>query len=440
MTPTSEAPARGPRSGDPGAVDPDYPIDPVPREARKSLLSLTVILLGFTFFTPTMLAGAQIGVSFDLGGLLAVLAIGSLALGLYVAVLGFIGARTGLTTVVMSRYALGNKGSKLASLLLGGTQVGWYGVAVAALADLTAQALGWQGYEAWIMVVGGALMGLTAYYGYRGMYALSIVSVPLMFVLAFWVVNRSLQEVGGWSGLAGRDGTGELAVAAAVTIVVGTFASGGTQAPNWTRFARSGNHAFSAALVAFLVGNGLMLFFGAIGAIAFDQPDFVLVLYQLGLIGWGLLLLVGNLWTTNDNAAYAFGVAGAEIFDSRSKRPFVVGGVVIGTLLGITGIGDSLIAYLLWLGIIIPPLGGVIIGDWLVNWRRGMPAPAGYPFRAVRWGNIGAYVGGAFIAWGTGELGWGIPPVNGVLAAVALVVVLSRLVRDVPSVGEPARV
>jgi cytosine permease len=218
MTPTSEAPARGPRSGDPGAVDSDYPIDPVPREARKSLLSLTVILLGFTFFTPTMLAGAQIGVSFDLGGLLAVLAIGSLALGLYVAVLGFIGARTGLTTVVMSRYALGNKGSKLASLLLGGTQVGWYGVAVAALADLTAQALGWQGYEAWIMVVGGALMGLTAYYGYRGMYALSIVSVPLMFVLAFWVVNRSLQEVGGWSGLAGRDGTGELAVAAAVTI------------------------------------------------------------------------------------------------------------------------------------------------------------------------------------------------------------------------------
>ena len=42
-------------------IDPDYPVTPVPRHARKSFVSLAIVLLGFTVFTPTMLAGAQLG-------------------------------------------------------------------------------------------------------------------------------------------------------------------------------------------------------------------------------------------------------------------------------------------------------------------------------------------------------------------------------------------
>ena len=109
-------------------IDPDYPLTIVPRAARKSLLSLSIVLLGFTVFTPTMLAGAGIAPSFGFGQFLLVATLGSLVLGIYVSAIGGIGARTGLTTVVMSRYAFGDRGSKLVSLLLGGTQIGWYGV------------------------------------------------------------------------------------------------------------------------------------------------------------------------------------------------------------------------------------------------------------------------------------------------------------------------
>ena len=185
-------------------VDPDYPVTPVPRHARKSFVSLAVVLLGFTVFTPTMLAGAQLGAAFSLSELVQVILLGSLVLGVYVAVLGFIGARTGLTTVVMSRYVLGQRGAKLASLLLGGTQIGWYGVVIGTIGDLTAQALEWESYpsRAAVMVVASALMCLTACYGYRGMFWVSAISTPLILVLAFWVLLRSLEEVGGWSGLA----------------------------------------------------------------------------------------------------------------------------------------------------------------------------------------------------------------------------------------------
>ncbi|MCZ2804595.1 cytosine permease [Modestobacter sp. VKM Ac-2983] len=415
------------------AVDPDYPIDPVPTSARRSLFSLSIVLLGFTFFTPTMLAGAQIGAAFPATSLIWVLLLGSAVLGVYVGVIGGIGARTGLTTVMMCRYTLGTRGAKLASLLLGGTQVGWYGVTVATLAQLTASALGWEGRgpEVALMVVGGAVMGATAYFGYKGMYALSLVSVPLLLALAGWVTWRSLEEVGGWSGLTAIVPAETMTVAVAVTIVVGTFASGGTQAPNWTRFARTPSAGFWACLIAFLLGQLLMLGFGAIGAVAFGEGDFVLVLYQLGLVGWGLVFLVANLWTTNDNTAYNFGVAGAEIANSRSKKPFVVGGVVLGTLLAVTGIYDNLIDYLVWLGILVPPLGGVVIGDFLARWRGGMTgATALLP--GVEWRNLAVYVVASLAAWASNEAGWGIPPVIGVVVAVVGVLAVQRGRRPAP--------
>lgn len=424
---------------DRGHVDPDYPIEPVPAHARKSLFSLSIVLLGFTFFTPTMLAGAQVGAAFEFWPLMGVLVLGSVVLGTYVAIIGGIGARTGLTTVMMCRYAFGNKGSKLSSLLLGGTQVGWYGVTVATLAQLVAQAFEWEGdgIEILLMVIGGAVMGVTAYYGYRGMYGLSLVSVPLLLILAVWVTTRSFQEVGGMSGMLEQQPGTTMGLAVAVTIIVGTFASGGTQAPNWTRFARTPRQGFGAALIAFFVGQLLMLFCGAIGAIAFGEPDFVLVLFQLGLVFWGLVFLVGNLWTTNDNTAYNFGVAGAEIANSRSKKPFVVIGVVIGTLLAVTGIYDNLITYLSWLGILIPPIGGVIIGDWWARWRHDMPSPSTHTFAAVRWENVGAYAVGALVAWGSDQLGWGIPPVNGIVIAVLTAVVAVRLTTRTPHPQSP---
>ncbi|WP_336660265.1 cytosine permease [Leucobacter sp. USHLN153] len=409
-------------------VDRDYPVTPVPGHARKGFFSLVVVLLGFTIFTPTMLAGAALGESFALRDLLLVILLGSSVLGAYVAVLGWIGARTGLTTVVMARYTLGTRGSKLASILLGGTQIGWYGVVVGTIGELTAQAFGWEGFgaQAVVMIVVSALMCATAVYGYRGMYWVSLVSTPLILILALWVMFRSLEEVGGWVGLAAVQPDATMPIAVAVTAVVGTFVSAGTQAPNWTRFARTGRQAVLACVIGFLIGNGLMIFLGAVGAITFGEGDFVLVLFNLGLVGWGLFLLFGNLWKSNADAAYSFGVAGAELFEKPSKTRFVIIGSVIGTVLALVGVHEHLPQYLGLLGTFIPPLGGVIIGDYLARWRRTQ-MPEGEPLPKANWINLGVYAVACVLAWVAGEFGIGIPPVIGVLVALVLSFALARL-------------
>lgn len=97
-------------------VDKDYPLDHVPLSARQSLLSLSCVLIGFTFFTPTMASGAMLGRAFPFDQLCLVIIVGSLVLGLYVSIMCYISARTGLTAVLQSRYTFGTAGAKWADL------------------------------------------------------------------------------------------------------------------------------------------------------------------------------------------------------------------------------------------------------------------------------------------------------------------------------------
>ena len=66
-------------------VDQDYPIDHVPLSARRSFFSIAAVLLGITFFAPTMSTGAQIASAFTFGELMWIVLLGNLVLGIYVA-------------------------------------------------------------------------------------------------------------------------------------------------------------------------------------------------------------------------------------------------------------------------------------------------------------------------------------------------------------------
>lgn len=404
--------------------DPDYPVQHVPHEARKSLFSIAVVLLGFTFFSGTMLAGASLGAAYPFRDLLLVLLAGNLILGLYVATLSSIAAKTGLTTVLLARYTLGNFGAKWADLLLGGTQIGWFGVTVAFMAIPFAATLNLPDTSLPIlMVVWGVLHGGTAYFGYRGMEKLSIVSVPLLLILGFWSIGIALRDAGGLSEIIAITPVETMTFATALTIIVGTFASGGTQAPNWARFAKTTKAAFIAGLLAFFLANGLMLLFGAFGGAVYGEPDLAEVLAIQGLLVFGVIFLALNLWTTNDNAAYAFGVAGAEAFDINNKRIFVVIGSILGIILAISGIYDFLMPWLTALGTYIPPLGGVIIADFWLIWKRRLPKLEHIHFAPVRWSGIASYILGCLAALFIP----GIPPVNGIIGAAIAMVILQPL-------------
>jgi cytosine permease len=408
----------------------DYPLSPVPMDQRKSVWSMGLILLGFTFFTATMWAGGSVGVAFDFSTMLLILAAGNLLLGTYAAVLGYIAAETGLNTALMSRFTFGEVGSKLSDIILGFTQIGWYAWGTATMAILLIKLTGLpESLIAPLMVVFGFGFCITAFIGYRGLEWLSRIAVPAMIILVAVSMTIATSDAGGLSGLLAITPTDNMTVAAAITLVFGTFVSGGTQATNWTRFAKSGKTAVFATLLAFFLGNGLMTLIGAFGALVYQQADIVDIMVTQGLATLGILMLFLNLWTTQDNTVYNFAIAGCNLVRTRRRKLVTIAGAAIGTVLAVMGMYEWLIPFLILLGTFIPPIGGVIMASYFVGYKRQYPALDEVTLPAFNITGLAAYAIGSAAAYTSP---WIAPIVGVVVAALSysVILVVSQGVRE----------
>lgn len=413
-----------------GDITEDYPLSPVPAAARRSLISLAPILAGFTLYSGTLFAGGLVGPSFQFWpNLVLLVLVGNLILGLYAALLGFIAGKTGLTTVLMARFSFGSVGSRWVDFILGFTQVGWYAWGSALMAQLLNSLAGVPESWNWLIILFFTYgFCSTAYFGYKAMDWLSRVAVPAMVILMLLSLSVAAGDVGGFAGLQAAEIGDPLPLSAAITIIVGTFVSGGTQATNWSRFAKNGKVGFIATLIAFFLGNGFLIFSGAFCAKVYGEPDIVKVMAQQGLLVWGLVLFFLNMWTTQDNTIYAFSIAGSNMFRTHKRTLFVLGGATLALVLAWGGIYEMLVSYLILLGTFIPPIGGIIMADFWIH-RQGQFPSLAEPQPAFNWAGVIAYIGASAIAYFSNSAGFGIVPVNGIVAALIIYVVLSKLLR-----------
>ncbi|WP_204103596.1 MULTISPECIES: cytosine permease [Spirulina sp. CCY15215] len=404
----------------------DYPLRVVPPEMRKSFWSLASILVGFTLYSGTLFAGGLVGPAFRFfPDLIGVILIGNLILGIYAALLGYIAGKTGLNTVLMARFSFGNIGSRWVDFILGFTQVAWYAWGSGLIADLLNQTIGFPKSLNWLLIVVVTYgFCITAYFGYNALDWLSRIAVPAMVVLMLWSLAISTGKVGGFSGLQAIAPQAEMPLSAAITLIVGTFISGGTQATNWSRFARSGKMAAIATLLGFFLGNGFLIFSGAYSSLAYGDSDIVKVMVQQGLVVWGVILFVLNMWTTQDNTIYAFSVAGSHAFRTEKRHLLVLGGATLALALTLGGIyGDEgFFQFLLLLGTFIPPIGGIIMANYWLGHRGQFPSldEVQPPFN---WIGIVSYIAASAIAYYTP----GIKPINGIIAAVIIYFVLEKV-------------
>ena len=75
-----------------------------------------------------MWVGQQLADGLDFWGFLGSLILGGIILGIYTGLLGYVGAKTGLSLDLLSQRAFGEKGSYLPSAMTSFTPIGWFGV------------------------------------------------------------------------------------------------------------------------------------------------------------------------------------------------------------------------------------------------------------------------------------------------------------------------
>lgn len=406
-------------------ADIDYTFKPVDKQGRKSNLSMFMVMLGFTFFSASMWVGQQLAAGLDWWDFIWALLLGGLILAAYTGALGWIGAESGLSLDMLSRRSFGTKGSWLPSAMISFTQTGWFGVGLAMFAipvakellglEVTPDSMPWQGYL--LVAIAGILMTASAYFGIKSLTIVSYIAVPAVAILGTVAMILAIRH--GDAGLVEQfaKGSKDLGIIAGAGLVVGSFVSGGTATPNFTRFAKSAKVGLWTTVIAFFIGNSLMFLFGAVSSIYVGGNDIFEVMLNLNLFYLAVLVLGLNIWTTNDNALYTAGLGLSNIFGLSKKTMVIISGI-IGTVAAVW-LYWNFCGWLNVLNCTLPPVGIILILHYFAN--RGKDVPE----KQVDWSAIAGVVCGAVVA---NLVHWGFASING-MAVAALCWGIGRLIK-----------
>ncbi len=408
--------------------DVDYTSKAVDRAGRKSTLSMFMVMLGFTFFSASMWVGQNLAAGLNFSGFVWALLLGGLILAAYTGALGWIGAESGLSLDMLARRSFGQKGSWLPSAMISFTQIGWFGVGLAMFAipvakellglEVTPDYMPWQGYL--LVLIAGVLMTGSAYYGIKSLTIISYIAVPAVAILGTVAMIMAVNK--GDLGLVEQfnQGTKSLGIIAGAGLVVGSFVSGGTATPNFTRFAKSGKVGLWTTVVAFFIGNSLMFCFGAVSSIYVGGNDIFEVMLNLNLFYLAVLVLGLNIWTTNDNALYTGGLGLSNIFGLSKKAMVLISGL-IGTVAAVW-LYWNFCGWLNVLNCTLPPVGIILILSYFLNRKAYLEDTV--PVKTVNWFAVAGVVLGAVVA---NLVKWGFPAING-MAVAAICYLCGKLV------------
>ncbi|TCP20783.1 cytosine permease [Scopulibacillus darangshiensis] len=359
----------------------DYELKPVPDDKRKGWFRLTMVwIAGIVALSATALGGA-LGSGMSLNQAIIASLIGTFLLSILSAVCCVVGAKTGLSTALVSSFALGRYGSMAVSVIIAISLFGWFGVQLdlfgSSLHKVIMDVFGLNITPSVLMILGGILMTLTACIGYSAIEKLSIVAVPLLAILligSVYITSRSFS----YDQLNGIALTSDpLTMGMAISLVIGSLAVGAIIGPDIARYAKSVKDATIASFLGYFVGYSIVLFISAILAKATSETDVVAIMISIGWGTGGMLVLILAQWTTNNTNLYSSALGFSVIFKKVPKYVLTILAGIVGTTFAISGIYDNFIPFLNVLSILIPPIGGVYTADFIFRHRE-------YNFRNIR--------------------------------------------------------
>ena len=376
----------------------DQALSRVPDQARHPWLSVATQRFGQTTALSQLLLGATLGFGMTFWDAFVALTIGAVLLNAIAIAVGIVGQREGLSTAILTRWTgFGHAGSAMLGLIIALSCTGWFGVqtglAGVALADVT----GVLPAPVWSLVF-GIVVTVIAAYGVRWMAWTAYVAVPAFLLLLLWLV---LTQVDDLPAALGSEAPGTpIGMVTAVTLVTGSFIVGAAIAPDMTRFNRNEWDVVKQTVLGITLGEWVISLAGVLIAHGLGTTDVMGVIGRSS--GWiGALVVVTAVLKINDWNLYSASLGLVNFFDavfavriSRAQVTVMVG--CAGSFLAAAGIVHQFSHFLVLLGVVFPPVTGIMIAEYYVvrRWRNEIistrphvprSAPSWVPATVVIW-------------------------------------------------------
>lgn len=420
----------------------DYATTTIPQGELRSTLNIFMVYMGVLAVVAAIWAGSGLAQMYNPSTIFTVALVGNLILGIFGALIAYIGGATRANTYMLLRYPLGRIGAMIGNAVVSGLPLLMWFAVETWLFGVTLNII-WPN-QPWADIAvasiwGGVLMMTTAYFGYKAMALLSYITVPFWYTLIFIGFFAALDTAGGFEALwkVGPETMAPLGLG--ITYVVGLYASGCVITSDVSRYGErkwSGSIAWAVHVIIFMT---LLLFIGGSMTLLTGRPHVIAAIAALGLGVGALLLAALGQWTTNDNNLWSGSLAWVNIVGKPGKKGWVIILGIIGTIIaGVWG-GlykaslDPFIAFGTFLGYFIPPVGAVLIADFYIfrKYILGIKDASqrykfgpGTEYAAINIPGLIAITAGGVFGWYSTMNNIGVPVLNAIFTSFVLYLVL----------------
>lgn len=349
---------------------------PIPKSENVSGFQISLVIIGVSITLPLMYSAGELVQGMGLSKAIIAVIAGSLILSLMAVPAAIVGVRTRLSSYMIVEHTFGSVGAKVINFALGLFLLGWYAVTAELFGRtlfLAAGELGLAGVpEPAYTIMSSLLVIITTVYGFKAIKKLALIAVPFLLLALSVVVVLSLREVT-FKDLLVIERAG-IDLPTAISAVVGVAIVGVVLMPDLTRYGRSVGDCLTASFFGMGVGTVIAYLLGMIPVLVWSELEPMTYMFMMGFGGTALVVLVFATWTTNIINLYATALAARASVPFGNYRSVVVVGGVVGTLAALVGIANSLIEFLITLGLLVPPIAGVYLCNFFILGRTDFSA------------------------------------------------------------------
>nr|WP_050781047.1 cytosine permease [Bradyrhizobium sp. ORS 278] len=351
----------------------EYEHEPVPMSARRSAFSVTMVWLGFPMIITGAMTGSLLVLGMGFSRALVAMIVGNLIMLAYVGLLGLIGTKRGMNFALIASIVFGKKGYVFASGLLSTLLLGWYAVQTGITGALVSSTYGLN-YVAMTILAGLLYIGIT-FVGVKGLHYIGLVSVPLFVVLGLYVaidaaVSHSASAIFAY---AGNGGVATMSMGVGLTVVIALFIDAGTVTADFNRWAKTPTASLVATFSAFPFANLIAMLVGGVMTAALAVPnanpfgaDNMFGYMNGKQMAWlsvlAFLFLYINLGSVCSHCLYNAATGWSRILGTHMRLMAVILGA-IGIAVAAGNVWAFFIQWLSLLGILVPPIGAIILID-----------------------------------------------------------------------------